>query len=85
MRLTKRGEKARKNATKRAYELLSNKQITTYLAKVIIEANYDNETYIKELHLLCEDLMRVRGYYRSKVRIDLCNQCVKEWLILHQA
>lgn len=63
-----------------ALQLLQNKQITRKLCRLILEADYTDEIYVRKLMALTEDLLRVKGYYRDEIRVRACDQCIDEWL-----
>lgn len=63
-----------------ALTLCANKQITRKLCRLILEADYTENVYIKKLEALTEDLLRVKGYYHDEVRVRACDQCIEEWL-----
>lgn len=77
---TKQKNKQVAKAKTLALTLLANKQITRKLCRLILEANYDDEEYIKRLTALTEDLLRVKGYYRDINRVRICDLCIDEWL-----
>lgn len=51
---------------KNALDLYVNGQITKYLCKLIQDARFDSEEYALFLMDMCDDTMRVKGYYKRK-------------------
>ena len=65
-----------------AYKLFVNKQITRKLYRLILEVDKHETSYVVSLKALTEDLLRVKGYYTSQVRIEACDKAIDEWLTI---
>ena len=67
-------------AKKLALDLFANKQITRKMCRLVLEADYTDDNYVKCLTMLMEEVLRVKGYYHSFDRINACDTFIDEWL-----
>lgn len=78
--LTRQENKQVVSIKKSAIELYQRKCITKKLCQLILTADYEDKAYVKRLMLLTEELIRTKGYYHCKERIESCDLVIEQWL-----